>query len=88
LSIIEDITEGENWNFGCYTVTHVQQPNKIINDVRVKSTTKTYTDHHNGDIKFQFSPSEIVLVDIRCLQSSLNYSLNYLINFNTASVFI
>jgi len=36
--------------------------------VRVKSPTKTNSDHHNGDFKFQFSASEILLVIIRCLQ--------------------
>jgi len=32
------------------------------NDLRVKSTTKTDTDHHNGDLKLCFSPSVILLV--------------------------
>jgi len=39
-----------------------------VNDVRVKSPTKTNTDLHNGDLKFSFSPSVILLGNIRCLQ--------------------
>jgi len=61
------------------------QTKSKVNELRVKSPTKANTDHHNGDLKFCFSPSAILLANA---QSSLNYSLNYLINFNTVSVFI
>jgi len=39
-----------------------------VNDVRVKSPAEPNTDHDNGDLKFRFSPSVILLVNIRCLQ--------------------
>jgi len=58
----------------------------------INSPTKTHTDHHNGDLQipvFSFSDSCLLPSGVfKNDQSSLNYSLNYLINFNTASVFI
>jgi len=33
------------------------QTTSKVNDLRVKSPTKTHTDHHNGDLNLSFSPS-------------------------------
>jgi len=33
-----------------------------VNDLRIKSPNKVNTDHHDGDLKFRFSPSVILLV--------------------------
>jgi len=62
------------------------QTTSIVNDLRAKSPTKADTDHHNGDLKnvtFSFSDSDCYQGVFNNSQSSLNYSLNYLINFNT-----
>jgi len=53
---------------GCYNSDTAAKKISKGNDVRVKSPTKTTTDHHNGDFKFRVSPSVILLVNIRCLQ--------------------
>ncbi len=56
----------------------------MFNKSRFKSPTKVNTDIYNGDLKFWFSSLVILLY----AKTSLNASLNYLINFNTASVLL
>ncbi len=56
----------------------------MFNKSRFKSPTKVNTDIYNGDLKLWFSSLVILLY----AKSSLNASLNYLINFNTASVLL
>jgi len=62
------------------------QATSKVNDLRVKSPTKADTDLHNGDFKnvtfFSDSACHHQVSSI-ISQSSLNYSLNYLINFTT-----
>jgi len=64
------------------------QTKSKTNVLRVKSPTKANTDLHNGDLKYSGFLLQRFSGVFNNAQSSLNCSLNYLINFNPASMFI
>jgi len=60
-----------------------------VTDLMVKCPTKTKTNHHNYDLNSGFLLQWFCLLTsgvVNNAQSSVNYSLNCLINFNSPSV--
>jgi len=80
------------WSSDCYNSSTAAKHNLKLIMWGSGAQLNQNTDHHNGDLILFF-----LLLQWFCLltpgvfnnaQSSLNYLLNYLINFNTVSVFI
>jgi len=70
---------------------YCSQTKSKVRELRVKIPTKANTDLHNGDLNNGFLLQRFCLLTsgvFNNAQSSLNYSLNYLINFSTASVLL